>query len=146
MQNTKPVHIRVDDHDDATKIAAVLEALGYAVVRELGDSDAQTRVRWAVDRMRRTHRLTSREAEVLEHVLAHGRTGQQIADEIGLTRATIKFHLHGVFTKTGAANREHLIRMALQLELPTDIEPTDDSDEEPTRESTHAVVASPTWR
>lgn len=53
---------------------------------------------------RRRDRLSDREREVLTLVAA-GRTNAQIAAELHVGEATIKTHLHHVFSKLGAADR-----------------------------------------
>jgi ATP/maltotriose-dependent transcriptional regulator MalT len=108
------VHIRVETDADATRITTLLEALGYRVVRRLDDADTRTRLGWAIERMSRVHRLTSREREVLAGVL-EGDNNERLATRLGLSRATVKWHLHNVFTKSNVANREALLRSALEL-------------------------------
>ena len=108
------VHIRVAQDDDASRISAVLEALGYSVLRELDEGDGPHRLNWAVDRLARRHQLTSREQDMLELVL-DGRTNTQISRALDISRATVKWHMHNVFAKTNTGNRESLLRLALQL-------------------------------
>jgi len=113
---TQPeVHIRVRDDNDAVRITGVLEALGYQVVRDLDDEhDGAQRLRWAVERLTRRHRLTKRETEVLAGVLdGHDNTG--LAQRLSISRATVKWHMHNLFCKCGVPNREALLRAALQL-------------------------------
>jgi DNA-binding CsgD family transcriptional regulator len=113
--STQPeVHIRVETDADATRVTALLEALGYAVVRRLDDADGARRLGWAVERMSRLHRLTAREREVLLGVL-EGDSNERLATRLELSRATVKWHLHNVFTKTNVGNREALLRAALEL-------------------------------
>lgn len=108
------VHIRVARDDDASRISAVLEALGYSVQRQLDEGDGPQRLRWAVTRLARRHKLTSREQDILELVL-EGRSNVQIGRELEISRATVKWHMHNVFAKTNTGNRESLLRLALQL-------------------------------
>jgi DNA-binding CsgD family transcriptional regulator len=108
------VHIRVAHDDDATRISAVLEALGYSVLRQLDEGDGPQRLRWAVTRLARHHKLTSREQDILELVL-EGRTNTQIGRVLDISRATVKWHMHNVFAKTSTGTRESLLRLALQL-------------------------------
>jgi DNA-binding CsgD family transcriptional regulator len=123
---TQPeVHIRVDADADATRIATLLEALGYRVVRRLDDADARTRIGWAIERISRAHRLTSREREVLAGVL-EGDTNERLAKRLRLSRATVKWHLHNVFAKTNLGNREALLRCALELPAVTNVAIDDD--------------------
>lgn len=111
---TTEVHIRVAHDDDATRISAVLEALGYSVLRQLDEGDGPQRLRWAVTRLARRHKLTSREQDILELVL-EGRTNTQIGRVLDISRATVKWHMHNVFAKTNTGTRESLLRLALQL-------------------------------
>ena len=111
------VHIRVSDDADAVRISGVLEALGFRVVRELEASAGDARLRWAIDRLTRQHRLTGREAEVLAGVLdGYDNTG--LAAHLQISRATVKWHMHNLFCKCGVGNREALLREALQLQRP----------------------------
>lgn len=108
------VHIRVARDEDASRISAVLEALGYNVLRQLDEGDGPQRLRWAVTRLARCHKLTSREQNILELVL-EGRSNAQIGRVLDISRATVKWHMHNVFAKTNTGTRESLLRLALQL-------------------------------
>ena len=65
---------------------------------------------------------TQREAEVLRHVAA-GRTNQQIADTLFITRKTASVHVSNIIGKLGAANRVQAAAVAQRLGLADD--PTD---------------------
>jgi DNA-binding CsgD family transcriptional regulator len=108
------VRIWVDDDDDADRVGAVLEALGYTVLRELDEGEGSTRLRWAVARLTRQHKLTAREQDILERVLA-GSNNREIASALEISRATVKWHMHNIFAKTNTGNRESLLRLALQI-------------------------------
>jgi DNA-binding CsgD family transcriptional regulator len=108
------VRIWVDRDDDANRVSAVLEALGYTVLRELEEGDGPARLRWAVNRLARRHKLTPREQDILERVLA-GRNNEEIGKDLEISRATVKWHMHNIFAKTNTGNRESLLRLALQL-------------------------------
>ncbi|WP_258182880.1 response regulator transcription factor [Enhygromyxa salina] len=95
-------------------MSAVLEALGYTVLRELEQGDGPSRLRWAVNRLARRHKLTAREQDILECVLA-GRNNGEIGLDLEISRATVKWHMHNIFAKTNTSNRESLLRLALQL-------------------------------
>jgi DNA-binding CsgD family transcriptional regulator len=124
ISTTPEVHIRVARDDDASRISAVLEALGYSVLRQLDEGDGPQRLRWAVTRLARRHKLTNREQDILELVL-EGRANEQIGRTLEISRATVKWHMHNVFAKTNSGNRESLLRLALQLGGNGDpIEPT----------------------
>ena len=108
------VHIRVSHDDDASRIAAVLEALGYRVMRELDEGDAPQRLAWAVTRLAQRHKLTAREQDILALVL-DGLGNEQVGRKLEISRATVKWHMHNLFAKTNTGNRESLLRLALQL-------------------------------
>lgn len=114
MTTSNQVHIRVTTDDDANRISAVLEALGYSVLRELDEGDAPSRLHWAVTRLARFHKLTEREQDLLECVLS-GKTNEEIGRTLEISRATVKWHMHNIFAKTNTGNRESLLRLALQL-------------------------------
>lgn len=111
---TNQVRIWVATDEDANRVSAVLEALGYVVVRELEEGDGPARLRWAVQRLATRHKLTVREQDILECVLG-GRNNDEIAGDLEISRATVKWHMHNVFAKTNTSNRESLLRLALQL-------------------------------
>jgi DNA-binding NarL/FixJ family response regulator len=52
--------------------------------------------------------LTAREREVLR-LLASGLTNKEIAQRLGVTDHTIKFHVNGIFGKLGAATRTEAV-------------------------------------
>ena len=108
------VHIRVSHDDDASRIAAVLEALGYRVMRELDEGDAPQRLAWAVTRLAQRHKLTAREQDILALVL-DGLGNEQVGRKLEISRATVKWHMHNLFAKTNTGNRESLLRLSLQL-------------------------------
>jgi len=128
MAATPKIRVRfaVEHDEQAAKITALLEALGYEVVRDLDHGTTQNRLAWAVKRLTKKASLTEREADVLAHVL-HGRSNSEIADELTIRKATVKWHMHNIFTKTGTATREQLLREALQLGGPPS--PTDGEDD-----------------
>jgi DNA-binding NarL/FixJ family response regulator len=53
--------------------------------------------------------LTPRELQVLE-VMATGARDREIAEQLGITVATVKLHLHHVYTKLNATNRVEATR------------------------------------
>jgi len=112
--NDTEVRIWVAADEDANRVSAVLEALGYTVLRELSEGDGPARLRWAVNRLAGRHKLTPREQDILERVLA-GRNNEEIGIDLEISRATVKWHMHNIFAKTNTGNRESLLRLALQL-------------------------------
>ncbi|MFV8755665.1 LuxR C-terminal-related transcriptional regulator [Nannocystaceae bacterium ST9] len=133
------VHIRIDSDDDAARIAAVLEALGYEVVRELDEGQGRGRLDWAIDQLGRRYGLTEREREVLAGVL-EGRSNAVVASGLEISQATAKWHLHNVFGKTKTNNRESLLRLALQLGSPRS-----DSASEPEQAAPEPEEAANDW-
>jgi DNA-binding NarL/FixJ family response regulator len=62
--------------------------------------------------------LTPREREVLAAV-AKGRTNQQIAADLFLSEATVKTHVHRIFTKLGLSDRAQAVSVAFRTGLVT---------------------------
>ncbi|HTM26270.1 MAG TPA: response regulator transcription factor [Vicinamibacterales bacterium] len=60
--------------------------------------------------------LTAREAEVLE-LLAQGLSNKGIADRLGISDQTVKFHVASIAGKLGAANRTDAVRRAVRRGL-----------------------------
>ncbi len=56
-------------------------------------------------------KLTKKETEVLEFV-AHGNTNEQIANGLGITLGTVKFHVSNIMKKLGANNRVLAVTIA----------------------------------
>lgn len=75
----------------------------------LTESDRQARARELLPYFAKRHALTPREQEILGYVL-DGEDNYQIARNLQLAVGTVKTHVHNVFKKTGAHNREELIR------------------------------------
>ena len=62
--------------------------------------------------------LTPREIQVLE-LLAEGLPNKSIADRLGISDQTVKFHVASISGKLGAANRTDAVRRALRRGLIT---------------------------
>jgi DNA-binding NarL/FixJ family response regulator len=62
--------------------------------------------------------LTPREVQVLE-LLAEGLTNKSIADRLGISDQTVKFHIASISGKLGAANRTDAVRRAVRRGLIT---------------------------
>ena len=56
--------------------------------------------------------LSARELEVVQHV-AHGHSGPEIADELGIAHDTVRTHVRNAMEKVGARSRAHLVAKAL---------------------------------
>lgn len=57
-------------------------------------------------------RLSGRELQVLS-LLANGRMTDQIAHDLGISRATVEFHLRNARIKTGSQTREQAVARAV---------------------------------
>jgi DNA-binding CsgD family transcriptional regulator len=60
--------------------------------------------------------LTAREHEVLA-LVADGLRNREIAERLGITEHTVKFHLAAVFGKLGATSRTDAVRRGFHLGL-----------------------------
>jgi two-component system, NarL family, response regulator LiaR len=60
--------------------------------------------------------LTEREMQVLA-LLVKGSSNADIADQLSVSMATIKFHLSNIFSKLGAKNRVEVVTIALKNNL-----------------------------
>lgn len=60
--------------------------------------------------------LTPREVEVLE-LLAEGRSNKSIAERLGISDQTVKFHVASILAKLGASNRTEAVRLAVRRGL-----------------------------
>jgi DNA-binding NarL/FixJ family response regulator len=56
--------------------------------------------------------LTNREHEVLNEV-AKGKRNREIAEDLGISEATVENHIHHVFEKLGVSNRTQAARYAM---------------------------------
>jgi DNA-binding NarL/FixJ family response regulator len=62
--------------------------------------------------------LTARERDVLQH-LAEGLPNRAIAEALGISEHTVKFHLASIFGKLGAGTRTKAVRLGLRQGLVT---------------------------
>ena len=65
------------------------------------------------------HDLTPREREILT-LMSKGLTNQQIAEQLMISKSTVKFHAKGILSKLGAANRAEAVNIAWKHNLITD--------------------------
>jgi DNA-binding NarL/FixJ family response regulator len=63
-----------------------------------------------------TEELTPRETEVLQ-LLAEGLTNKAIADRLGISRHTVKFHVNAILTKLNAQSRTEAVVRATRSGL-----------------------------
>lgn len=62
------------------------------------------------------HNLTQREREVLA-LLVEGLPNAQIANRLAISQATVKYHVHSILHKLGAASRTEAVSLAWQYAL-----------------------------
>lgn len=89
---------------DNDLLKAIEQALARAV-RERAEREDQEDIQSRIDR------LTPREREVLEHVVA-GQLNKQVASDLGTVEKTIKVHRARVMDKMGAKSLAELVRLA----------------------------------
>jgi len=112
--------IALADADDAAGVAAALRAGARdAVLRPVSRTvllDAVARARAALSPAQPARaprsRLTARERQCLE-LTAHGLTAGQAADRLGVTPATVNFHLQRAMAKLGVASKHQAVLAAL---------------------------------
>jgi DNA-binding NarL/FixJ family response regulator len=90
---------------------AEIEHAIRAVAR--GERYVDGRIAARVDALSRAPRLSPREREVLRLVAA-GRSNKEIAQDLGVTERTVKFHVTAIFNKLGAENRASAVTIAHQ--------------------------------
>ena len=94
---------------DARRVVAAVRAVAAGFVVSDPDSDVRTHHGRAVAEDHDP--LTPRERDVLD-LLARGRTNGAIAEALGVTRNTVKYHLAGLYAKLDAATRSEAIWQA----------------------------------
>ncbi len=93
----------------ASLLAAVRAAVAQDALARLARDDDQA--------LRQRHAsLTAREREVLAR-LASGKLNKQIAGELGIAEATVKFHRARLMERMGARTVAELMHLAARLEL-----------------------------
>lgn len=68
--------------------------------------------RWGPQGERAKTRLSTREREVLQQILA-ARCNKEIADELGISLPTAKFHVRAILAKLRVDTREQIITLGL---------------------------------
>jgi DNA-binding CsgD family transcriptional regulator len=103
-------------HSDAelSRLMADLQLLAvhaqHAAQRLLPDEEHSSRLGAA------TPRLTPREAEILRWTM-DGKTTWAVGNILGISEATVNFHLRNVFRKLGASSKHQAVLKALRLRL-----------------------------
>ncbi|MDP9361548.1 MAG: response regulator transcription factor [Acidobacteriota bacterium] len=89
------------------RMHAALHAVAEAEI-VIDDIFADTLLRHPRTEVEMIEPLTAREREVLR-LLASGQTNKEIAQRLGVTDHTIKFHVNGILGKLGAATRTEAV-------------------------------------
>jgi DNA-binding CsgD family transcriptional regulator/PAS domain-containing protein len=76
--------------------------------------DPEDELEPASDLLRRLYKLTEAEAEIALHMV-RGADPMQVADELSVSLATVRTHLHHVFDKTRTHRQAELVRLLLAL-------------------------------
>lgn len=96
-------------------LAAALQAVSRGMF-VLDESLARAALRPRISTAPPPEPLTARELEVLE-LLAQGLSNKLIADRLGITEHTAKFHVNAILGKLGAQTRTEAVVQALRLGL-----------------------------
>jgi DNA-binding NarL/FixJ family response regulator len=75
---------------------------------------ANTSIRRAILKKIQGYKFSPRQKQVLD-LLEIGHCNKAIAEELGVTEATIKRHIHMVMKLTGCSNRTQLALLALRI-------------------------------
>jgi two-component system, NarL family, nitrate/nitrite response regulator NarL len=103
-----------------SEVRRILERGGIVVVDE-GDSMpdvAVVHLNGTGDDPGSVDALTVRERDVLE-LLAEGLSNRRVAERLGISEHTVKFHVASIYGKLGASSRAELIRRAARRGLIT---------------------------
>jgi two-component system response regulator FixJ len=103
----------VDFLEKPFEAAALLAAIDAALGHRSGETGAED----AEAARQLLLRLTPRESEVFDHLVA-GRSNKEIAARIGISRRTVEFHRAHIMEKTAAKGLPDLVRLSLAGRLP----------------------------
>lgn len=87
--------------DGASMTLRLLEPIGPTL-----DERREALLDKAIDGLTRRARLRPRELSIAR-LLARGKSGREIQEELGIARDTYKLYARGLYTKTGTDNAEH---------------------------------------
>lgn len=110
------VHISTKNPDDVERIDALLRGMGYQTAVDLAEIDGDV-FDFAARVARRRYKLTPREREVLFWLLT-GFADEELAENCGVSKATVRWHLRNIEAKLGVEGREAILRRVLHLEEP----------------------------
>jgi DNA-binding NarL/FixJ family response regulator len=104
--------------------APLNEGLAMQLLQRLSSEDEEERAPEVLAEARKERRaaepmprgITPREAEVLR-LLAQGRTNPQIAQDLAVSRGTVKIHVQNIISKLGVSDRTQAAVRAIELGL-----------------------------
>lgn len=123
MTAPSAVRFATDNDADASRVACVLEALGFEATRVT--DPGHNMLGWRIDWVKTRHKLTIREAEVLTFILTHAGDGdvgvlRAASEHFKTSRATMKWHQHNIFEKLGTSSTLGLFRLVLDVKPTTE--------------------------
>jgi DNA-binding NarL/FixJ family response regulator len=104
--------------DVVAEFASLAEAQDSATIADAILLPAATAAPAVRDDLTAVEPLTPRELEVLE-LVTEGLPNKAIADRLGISDQTVKFHLASILGKLGASNRTDAVRRAVRLGIVT---------------------------
>jgi hypothetical protein len=107
------VHFSVGSDEHATRVAGLLEAMGYSPTRHMEDGHGL--LDWSIHRLALHYKLNAGEAGILWPFLVEQADPPTIAKSLGLSVATIEWRIYSIFSKTSVGDREQLLRIVLGL-------------------------------
>ena len=107
------------DPSTRSEVRRILEDAGIVVISE-GEPivDVMVANSNGAEGLPAPESLTAREGEVLE-LLAEGLSNRRVAERLGISEHTVKFHVTSIYGKLGASSRAELIRRAARRGLIT---------------------------
>jgi DNA-binding CsgD family transcriptional regulator len=121
----KGVAISLASHEHASHVAHIL-SLTSGQRRDPANSQATAALfvrpvisasPSSLELLARSFQLTASEVRVLGAVMATGSLND-LANRLGITKATVKTHLNHLFAKTGTRRQSELIRLAAEYASP----------------------------
>jgi len=107
------VRVAAKSDEDARRISAVLVALGYEVERDMTLASSDSRVAWAALEIGAKFKLTERETHFVRQLLS-GYSFDDLVPQFGISKATVKWHMHSVYTKTATNNLAELLLLGIR--------------------------------
>ena len=119
--------------------------MNFVVTREPTVDDGTSHIDWLVDSFVRRCKMTERETAIVKLIVVEGVLDRtDLGDRLDVCKATVKWHLHNVFEKSGTRNQVTLLRAAFGLSTAAAVPKctADDVDDAPERSTS---VPSKSW-